>query len=136
MEILHEDREESWADQGKPLMLRNFFFFFSFVRSYLTPDAANHFFPVTASHLEHGSVTGASHVSLVVKNPPANAGDVTELGFSSWVGKIPCQRVWQSTPCLENPMDRAAWQAIVYGVPRSQTQLKQPSTARTAQHSL
>ena len=55
MKVLHEDREESWADQGKPLMLR-IFFFFSFVRSYLIPDTANHFFPVTASHLEHGSV--------------------------------------------------------------------------------
>ena len=26
-------------------------------------------------------------------------------------------------PCLENPMDRGAWQAPVHGVPKSQTQL-------------
>ena len=26
--------------------------------------------------------------------------------------------------CLENPMDRGAWQATVYGVAKSQTQLK------------
>ena len=26
--------------------------------------------------------------------------------------------------CLENPMDRGAWQAMVHGVTRSQTQLK------------
>ena len=25
--------------------------------------------------------------------------------------------------CLGNPMDRGAWQVIVYGVPKSQTQL-------------
>ena len=29
--------------------------------------------------------------------------------------------------CLENPMDREAWQAIVYGIPKSQTQLKRLS---------
>ena len=26
-------------------------------------------------------------------------------------------------PCLENPMDRRAWQATVHGVTKSQTQL-------------
>ena len=28
-----------------------------------------------------------------------------------------------SSPCLENPMDRGAWWAIVHGVPKSQTGL-------------
>ena len=27
-------------------------------------------------------------------------------------------------PCLENPMDRGAWQAAVHGAAKSQTQLK------------
>ena len=27
-------------------------------------------------------------------------------------------------PCLENPMDRGAWQATVHGVAKSQTRLK------------
>ena len=33
-------------------------------------------------------------------------------GFYLWVGKIPWRRKWQPTPvsCLENPMDREAWQ--------------------------
>ena len=31
--------------------------------------------------------------------------------------------------CLENPMDREAWWAAVYGVAQSQTQLKRHSTA-------
>ena len=37
---------------------------------------------------------------LVVKNPPANAGDIRDLGFDSWVGKVPWRRVWQPTPVL------------------------------------
>ena len=36
----------------------------------------------------------ASQVVLVVKNPPANAGDG---GFNPWIGKIPWRRVWQHT---------------------------------------
>ena len=31
----------------------------------------------------------ASQVVLVVKNPPANAGDIKSRGFDPWVGKIP-----------------------------------------------
>ena len=38
-------------------------------------------------------------VVLVVKNPPANAGDGRdECGLDSWVGKIPRSRKWQPTP--------------------------------------
>ena len=36
----------------------------------------------------------ASPVVLVVKNPPAHAGD----RFSPWVGKIFWRRAWQPTP--------------------------------------
>ena len=31
----------------------------------------------------------------MVKNPPANAGDIKRLGFYPWVGKIPWRRAWQ-----------------------------------------
>ena len=34
---------------------------------------------------------------LVVKNPPANAGDMRR-GFDPWVGKIPWRRAWLPTP--------------------------------------
>ena len=34
---------------------------------------------------------------LVVKNPPAGAGDM-RCGFHPWVGKIPWRRAWQPTP--------------------------------------
>ena len=39
----------------------------------------------------------ASQVALVVKNPPANAGDMRHI-FNPWVRKSPWRRAWQSTP--------------------------------------
>ena len=46
-------------------------------------------------------------------------------GFNHWVRKIPWRRKWQPAPysCLENSMDRGAWQATVLGVVKSCTQL-------------
>ena len=71
----------------------------------------------------------ASQVALVVKNPPANAGDLRD------VGSIPvCRRSPEgnSNPlqysCLQNPTDRRGWWARVHGVAKSQTRLKQLST--------
>jgi len=39
-------------------------------------------------------------------------------GFDPWVGKIPWRRKWHPLQysCLESPMDRGAWRAIVHGV--------------------
>ena len=50
-------------------------------------------------------------------------------GFDPWVGKIPWRRACNPLQysCLENHMDRGAQRATVYGVPKSQTQLKQLS---------
>ena len=39
------------------------------------------------------TVPGASQVALVVKNLPANAGDMRR-GFNPWVRKIPWRRKW------------------------------------------
>ena len=36
----------------------------------------------------------ASRAVLMVKNPPANAGDARDEGFDPWVGKIPWRRKW------------------------------------------
>ena len=62
-------------------------------------------------------------VVLVLKNPPANAGDSRDAGLISGLGRSPGgghdNPLWYS--CLENPMDRGAWQAIVLGVSKSQT---------------
>ena len=40
----------------------------------------------------------ASQVALVVKKPPANAGDMKRCGFDPWVGKSPWRRARQPTP--------------------------------------
>ena len=62
-------------------------------------------------------------VALEVKNPPANAGDVRELSSIPGLGRS--SEGGHGNPlqysCLENPMDREAWQAIVHGVAKSQT---------------
>ena len=67
---------------------------------------------------------GASQVALEVKNPPANAKDIRDIGFIPGLGRSPGG--WHGNPlqysCLENPMDRGAWRATVQGVERSQTQ--------------
>ena len=58
----------------------------------------------------------------VVKNLPANAGDVGSipgLGRSPGVGNG--DQLQYS--CLENFTDRGAWRATVHGVSKSQTQL-------------
>jgi len=61
---------------------------------------------------------GASQVALVIKNPPANVGDVRDVGSSPWLGRYPgeehCNPLQYS--CLRNPMDRGTWRATVHGV--------------------
>ena len=39
----------------------------------------------------------ASQVVLLVKNLPADAGNLMRYGFDPWVGKISWGREWQST---------------------------------------
>ena len=61
----------------------------------------------------------------VVKNLPANAGGVGDPGSIPGLGRSPGGgngNLLQYS-CLENPMDRGAWQATVHGVPKSQTLL-------------
>ena len=60
----------------------------------------------------------ASQVALVVKKPPANAGDKRDMGSIPGSGRSPGEghsNLLQYS-CLENPMDRGAWQATVHGV--------------------
>ena len=73
---------------------------------------------------------GASQLSLMVKNPPANAGDIRDVRLTPGWGRFSGMghgNLLQYS-CLENPMDRKAWWATVQGVAKSQTQLKRPST--------
>ena len=64
---------------------------------------------------------GASQEALVVKNPPANAGDVRDASSIPGLGRSPGGGNGSSLQysCLENPIDRGAWQATVYGVTKS-----------------
>ena len=39
-----------------------------------------------------------NQVALVVKNRPANAGDVREVGLTPGLGRVPWRRAWQPTP--------------------------------------
>ena len=49
----------------------------------------------------HPSSKQGFPVTLVLKNLPAEEGDVRDTGgFDTWVGKIPWWRSWQPTPVL------------------------------------
>ena len=65
----------------------------------------------------------ASQVALVVKNHPANAGD---MGLIPGLGRYPGGG--HGNPfhdsCLENSIDRGAWWATVCGVAKSGTRLR------------
>ena len=56
----------------------------------------------------------------MVKNPSANAGDVRNAGSIPGSGRSPGGGNGNPNPlqysCLENPMDGAAWGAIVHGI--------------------
>ena len=58
----------------------------------------------------------------VVKNLPANAGDSRDLDSIPGLGRSSGVENGSSLQysCLENPMDREAWQATVHGVAKSQ----------------
>ena len=68
-------------------------------------------------------------MTLLVKNPLANAGDARDDGLIPDSGRSP--EGGHDHPlqysCLKNAMDRGAWQATVHMVTKSRTQLKQLS---------
>ena len=83
----------------------------------------------TSINLIYNTV-GASQVGVVVKNLPANAGDVKDVGLIPGLGRCSGEgngNLFQYA-CLEDPMDRGAWRAIVHGVAKSGARLKQLST--------
>ena len=71
-------------------------------------------------------------MTVVVKNLPVSAGDARDPGLIPGSGRSP--GTGNGNPlqcsCLENFLDRGAWQAIVHGVTESWTRL---STARQQQ---
>ena len=64
-----------------------------------------------SSHAQLKSLFGGS----VVKNLPANAGDTSSVRGS---GRSPGEGHGNPLQhfCLENPMDRGAWQTTVHGI--------------------
>ena len=77
-------------------------------------------------------------MALVVKNAPAlpggsavkilaaNAGDSGDMGLIPGLGRSPERGHGDpfQYSCLENPIDKGAWQAIVHRVTQSWTQMK------------
>ena len=66
----------------------------------------------------------------MIKNLPANTGDVRDMGSFSRLIRSPgggSGNLLQYS-CLENPMGKGAWQATVHKVTKNQIQLKPHST--------
>ena len=61
----------------------------------------------------------------MVKNLPANAGDIKDAGSIPGLGRSPGEGNGNPLQfsCLENPMDGEAWWATVHGVAKSRTRL-------------
>ena len=59
----------------------------------------------------------------MVKNPPADAGDVGDVGSIPGLGRSPGEGNGNppQCSCLENPVDRGSWRAAVRGVAESDT---------------
>ena len=59
---------------------------------------------------------------LVVKNLPANAGDIKDVSSILELGRSPGggNGIPLQYSCLGNPMDRGAWLATVHGVTKRQ----------------
>ena len=64
-----------------------------------------------------------TQVVLVVKDPPANAGDSRDVDLIPGSGRFPGEGHGNPLQysCLGNPMDKGVWQATVYRVEKSQT---------------
>ena len=90
---------------------------------------------LSVSNLPYHNAIKTSQVVLVVKNPSASADDIRDMGSVSGLGRSPGEgngNLLQYS-CLENPMDRGAWQATLkepdsFGVQKSQTRMRQLST--------
>ena len=71
----------------------------------------------------HYTIHRASQVLLVVKNLPANARDIRDVGSISGSGRSPGEAHGNPPQysCLRNPMDRGAWWATACEVAENWT---------------
>ena len=70
-------------------------------------------------------VSGGFPSGAVVKNLPANAGDIRDAGSIPGLGRVPGEEndnLLQYS-CLENFTKRGVWWATVHGITKSQTRL-------------
>ena len=74
----------------------------------------------------------------MVKNPPANAGDIRNLGSIPELGRPPGGEHGNPLQysCLESPMERRAWWPTVHCGAKSWTQLRQFSIASPIEEEL
>ena len=74
----------------------------------------------------HSKSGVSEQVALVVKNLPATAGDVSNASSILGSGRSPEEGngTLLQYSCLENPMDRGAWQATVHDIAKSRTGLR------------
>ena len=68
---------------------------------------------------------GAYQVTLMVRNLPVNAGDTRDAGSIPGLGRSSGEGNGNPLQysCLENSMDRGAWQATVHGPTKIQTRM-------------
>ena len=107
-------REQQGSPQSAPYKMPSLvrsFYLFGFPQEQTPPETR---IWVQVVYLE------TSQVVLVVKTPPANSGDITDLGSIPGLGRSPggghgnpLQYSW-----VENLMDRGAWWATVHGSQR------------------
>ena len=74
----------------------------------------------------------------MVKNLPANAGDIRDMGWIPEWGRSFGGGHGRSLQyfCLENPIDRGDWRAAAHSVGKSQTRLKRLSMPTENTYSL
>ena len=62
----------------------------------------------------------------MIKNPPANASNIRDSGLIPGLGRSPGGGHGNSLQysCLENPMDRGAWRAMVHRITKNQARVK------------
>ena len=69
----------------------------------------------------------------MVKNTPVNAGDLRDVGLILGLGRSPGEGNGNPLKysCLENPVDKGAWQAAVRRVTKSRASDQIRSAARS-----
>ena len=79
--------------------------------------------PCAGWSLHDFNIPRTSQVALVVKNLPANAGDIRDVGSTPGLERSPGEQNGNplQDSCLEYPMDRGAWRSTVVRAAESDT---------------